>query len=309
MPSTCGREQLIINAPTPICSSSRAARPNASPSGPPQCCPYTPHNTVPTPPEANPHRQTRFQHRSTVGSQLSGSHQRQRLQQDEVRWLVLEDAGDAPTCLLPRAGPRRVRLKATAQWSAGRPPGCLPGETDARRTRPSSGPAPSGSRPTGRPRRAGGDEPPGVGGDDVASGRDVATVHVEDWHTARHEGARAPQPLLLGGPADGAAGQLGRGPAVQDHTALGEQRVGDRRVRRSRCGGGLDAYRFHSRMVAPSGRSRASRAGGLALPKSGERASGRQWTSPGPRRGGGSAAGSARSPPRGWRRAACAGCS
>ena len=38
-----GGTQLIASAPTPISSKRRAARPNASPSGPPQCSPYTPH--------------------------------------------------------------------------------------------------------------------------------------------------------------------------------------------------------------------------------------------------------------------------
>ena len=183
MPGTwsTGR-QFISSAPTPIVSNRRAARPKRSPSGGPQCCPYTPQT---------PWRQRRKL--SQTGSPVSSSaldrlereriaDEGQRLEQYQIRRLLRE----RPREQIERALRAPVELtsseiaNATAHSSSRSPSSHrLAGEPDAEPRDVHPVHELRLSRARAHLRLGGATDRPRVRRDDVAANVDIAAVHVE----------------------------------------------------------------------------------------------------------------------------------
>ena len=226
MPATwSGGMQLSSSAPTPISSKWRAARPNASPSGPPQCWPKTPHDAVAAAPEAQPHREPRVEqalHRR-VGRR---PHERQRLEQEQVRRLVAEQPREQPDGLealrrvdvAVEAEGHRALLRAAAL--AGR----LARELEAapRDVHPVHGlrRAPQARAVVAQRAR----QAPGVRGDDVAADLDVAAVDVQH-RGRRRRAARACPTAAPRAPSAGPRPRRARchGAVEHDAAALRQQ--------------------------------------------------------------------------------------
>ena len=236
------------SAATPISSKRRAARPNRSPSGPPQCWPKTPHR---------PCRQRRKLSQTGPAGGHQGLHrlerrvadQRHRLEQHQVGRLVLERA-DEQLEPLEAVLVGHVAVEAEGHRAVVRAPqlgGGLAREPDA---------AARKLHPVGRrrPRRAALAvhrllDAPGVGGDDVAADLRVAAVHARDRARRVEQRPGAPErlvALLVAGDLE--LPQLGRDAAVEDHALVAGQQLLHPAVR----GRALHAHRTRLAHLAPT---------------------------------------------------------
>ena len=266
----------MSRARTPRSSRRRAARPNSSPSGPPQCWPKTPHT---------PWRQRR----KLVHTGMPGGHERldggqgeavadegDRLQQDEVGRMVLEGArqqldelapGRAVDVAVDREGERDLVL------AAGLLDRLAPDlDAEARDVHPVQ----RREVPGALGLHLGG-EAPGVGRDDVAALLDVGAVHVAHDVGVVDQRPRAPQRLVAAALGVGQpAPELGGDAAVEDHAALGLQQLLDAAIRRRQLAAGgqarpvlQHAHVGHCRSAPgprrlPGGRDAPARRGGKA---------------------------------------------
>ena len=195
--------QPSSRAPTPSSSKRRAARPKASPSGPPQCWPLTPHSPAEGQPDGHGwvgHVQQRLdrrvQRRADDGEPLDHEEVGRLLGQGAAERADRLGAVGAVHLGIDREGDRHLALAALLGDR-------LAHEADAaaRQLGPARMPAPVGSRR---------EQAAGVGGHDVAAGADVAPVQGE--RVGRHAGAAA------------------RRPAVEDDAALAGQRLAQHAV-------------------------------------------------------------------------------
>ena len=177
------------SARIPISSKWWTARPNSSPSGPPQCWPNTPHTPVAAAAEADPDGDPALHERLDGAERQPVADERHRLEQDEVGRVLVEDARQELEHLLARLavdvavdaeGERRVagaaglldRLARRRAGRAGRCPSSAPGSRTrrgrggrARRSAPTCSSRSRRCRRRGRrggrrgPRRAGGRAP------------------------------------------------------------------------------------------------------------------------------------------------------
>ena len=233
----------MSRARTPRSSRRRAARPNSSPSGPPQCWPKTPHT---------PWRQRRKLVHTGIPVATSAS-MAARVRPSRMRVMVssrMRSGGwsskvrGSSSMNSRRAGPSMSPLiekaSATSSLLAGLLDRLAPDlDAEARDVHPVQ----RREVPGALALHLGG-EAPRVGRDDVAALLDVAAVHVAHDVGGVDQRPRAPQRLVA--PALGVgqpAPELGGDAPVEDHAALGLQQLLDAAIRR--------------RQLAPGGQTRS----------------------------------------------------
>ena len=231
----------MSRARTPRSSRRRAARPNSSPSGPPQCWPKTPHT---------PWRQRRKLVHTGIPVATSAS------MAASVSWSRMSVMVSSRM----RSGGWSSKVRGSSSMNSRRAGPSMSPLIEKARATSSLRPACSiASRPISTPRRAMsiqcsgarwpgalglhlGGEAPGVGRDDVAALLDVAAVHVAHDVGVVDQRPRAPQRLVA--PALGVgqpAPELGGDASVEDHAALGLQQLLDAAIRRRRLAPGDQA--------------------------------------------------------------------
>ncbi len=222
----------MSRACTPRSSRRRAARPNSSPSGPPQCWPKTPHT---------PWRQRRKLVHTGIPVATSAS-MAARVSWSRIRVMVssrMRSGGwsskvrGSSSMNSRRAGPSMSPLMREGEGHLVLAAGLRDGlaadlDAEARDVHPVQ----RREVPGALGLHLGG-EAPGVGRDDVAAVLDVAAVHVAHDVGVVDQRPRAPERLVA--PALGVgqpAPELGGDASVEDHAALGLQQLLDAAVRR-----------------------------------------------------------------------------
>ena len=262
----------MSRARTPRSSRRRAARPNSSPSGPPQCWPKTPHT---------PWRQRRKLVHTGIPVATSAS-MAARVSWSRMRVIVssrMRSGGwsskvrGSSSMNSRRAGAVDVAVDREGEGDLVLAPGLLDGlapdlDAEARDVHPVQ----RREVPGALGLHLGG-EAPGVGRDDVAALLDVAAVHVAHDVGVVDERPRAPQRLVAAALGVGQpAPELGGDASVEDHAALGLQQLLDAAIRRRQLAAGdqarpvlQHAHVRHSRSVR---RARvASQGVGMPLPE------------------------------------------
>jgi hypothetical protein len=186
---------------------------------------------VPAAPEAKPHGQAGAKKGldRCVGR---AADEREGLHQQQIGRLVLERAREQPD-RLESLGGVDVAIQAERDGAVVRPAAFLRGL--AGELHPATGdvhPVQRFGRPADEPPAVPyrGREPPGVGGEQVAAGIDVAAVNLLDLGGLLDDRADPPQVLLGLRPLAGDVDQLRADCAVEHHAAVAGNQIGDPHV-------------------------------------------------------------------------------